>query len=841
MSEETPAQNETPTGTTPATASGSDTSNQQSNRSNYNTRARTTRPTQVSSFKGSIPEIGAVIGTKTESRTQGSFKMFQEKLVGYIMEKYDHPRDIAPVVRDLEDMDLDKHEPEDPDKNASATKIQIHREKVKRHLNRMEALEDNKMRVYGLVWGQCTAALQAELRGVEDFKEKDSAYNCLWLLQQVKLVSSGVDQSTSNPSANLFLLLKNFYYNKQGPDETVETYAKRFENMSTSIELAGGQVFHHPGLQKLELKRMMEAQGEAVSQATSNDTATAKQTSSEAYKAVIFLECADSNRYMPLWQTLRNDALIGQDNYPRTMTRTYDILTKYKTPNRRRNDEGGRGAGRGGRDENNRASGRSFLQTGDQGGDSGNTRVVTGTDGRRFPDVRCYRCQSNGHYSGNCPGTPSQHLQVGLCLIQASPTSTQHNTVNPDWLLLDSCSTVSSINNGKFLQSIKTCKQGDEMRVYTNGGSQDYDKFGTLKFFPFDVFYNPASMANILALKDVADRFKITMDTTKERAMLVHVSNDTIVRFSECGNGLYYFDTSTIHNLTKNNVTEYSFLSTVKDNKAYFHKREIEGADNARILQQLLNWPSTQKFKEIIASNQLRNCNTTVDDINRAEAIYGPTVAMLKGKTVRKRPEHTQHRTRVPIPAPILSQHREVRLFMDYFFVNGRPFYHTLSDLIDFRTAHECRGRGKMECREHLEEVKNKYESRGFKITSYHGDNEFTHLEDHVRPATTQICAAGEHVPEIERSIRTTKERVRCTIHSMPYKRLPKTMIKHIILDGTFWLNAFASKNGISKTLSPANIVLGTPSPDCKLLKLRTGAYVQLTIGTTNTTKSRTI
>ena len=136
------------------------------------------------------------------------------------------------------------------------------------------------------------------------------------------------------------------------------------------------------------------------------------------------------------------------------------------------------------------------------------------------------------------------------------------------------------------------------------------------------------------ALKDVANSFKISMDTTKERAMLVHVSEDNIIRFTKCGNGLYYFDTSTIRN-TNNNVTEYSFLSTVKDNKAYFHKREIEGADNARILQQLLNWPSTQKFKEIIAGNQLRNCDITVDDINRAEAIYGPAVAIGRNTITR--------------------------------------------------------------------------------------------------------------------------------------------------------------------------------------------------------------
>ena len=147
------------TGGTETSDSGA--SAQQGARNNQSARARTnTRTTPpVSNFKGAVPEIGAVIGTKSESRIQGSFKVFQEKLVGYIMEKYDHPRDIAPVVQDLEDIDLEKEEPPDPDPKATETKKQMHREKVKRHLSRLEAFEDNKMRVYGLVWGQCTAAL----------------------------------------------------------------------------------------------------------------------------------------------------------------------------------------------------------------------------------------------------------------------------------------------------------------------------------------------------------------------------------------------------------------------------------------------------------------------------------------------------------------------------------------------------------------------------------------------------------------------------------------------------------------------------------------------------------
>ncbi len=116
--------------------------------------------------------------------------------------------------------------------------------------------------------------------------------------------------------------MKTLYSTRQGPDETVETYAKRFEHMTPSIELAGGDVFHHPGLHKIEIKRLMTSQGMDVALATPADITNAQQTSSEAYKAVVFLECADSHRYLNLWQTLRNDALIGHDNYPRTMTKT---------------------------------------------------------------------------------------------------------------------------------------------------------------------------------------------------------------------------------------------------------------------------------------------------------------------------------------------------------------------------------------------------------------------------------------------------------------------------------------------------------------------------------------
>lgn len=109
------------------------------------------------------------------------------------------------------------------------------------------------------------------------------------------------------------------------------------------------------------------------------------------------------------------------------------------------------------------------------------------------------------------------------------------------------------------------------MRVYTNGGHQDYDKVGDVKLFPFEAYYNPNSMANILSLKEVANKFRITMDTVKERAMCIHIDKHRVLKFTECLEGLYYFDTSTIaNNDTNTNVVGYSFLNTVKANKDFF-------------------------------------------------------------------------------------------------------------------------------------------------------------------------------------------------------------------------------------------------------------------------------
>ena len=78
---------------------------------------------------------------------------------------------------------------------------------------------------------------------------------------------------------------------------------------------------------------------------------------------------------------------------------------------------------------------------------------------------------------------------------------------------------MSCVRNKNLVENINACKDTEVTRVYTNGGHVDYTRKAKLQILPFEVFFNESSMANILSLKDVAFKFKITMDTSIDRAM----------------------------------------------------------------------------------------------------------------------------------------------------------------------------------------------------------------------------------------------------------------------------------------------------------------------------------
>jgi hypothetical protein len=72
---------------------------------------------------------------------------------------------------------------------------------------------------------------------------------------------------------------------------------------------------------------------------------------------------------------------------------------------------------------------------------------------------------------------------------------------------------------------------------------------------------------------------------------------------------------------------------------------------------------------------------------------------------------------------------------------------------------------------------------------------------------------ALDHVPEAERNNRTIKERVWAACHRLPYKALPRQLIRYLVTTQASQLNLFLAKGGISPYYSPRTI-LGLPVLD---------------------------
>jgi hypothetical protein len=275
------------------------------------------------------------------------------------------------------------------------------------------------------------------------------------------------------------------------------------------------------------------------------------------------------------------------------------------------------------------------------------------------------------------------------------------------------------------------------LRAITNGGHQDSDMVGD---FPNlgEVWFNEDSIANILSIADVRKVCRVTMDTSHEPALLVHGIDGSVMKFVEHPSGLYIYKCTP----TKKHVTGYSYnmVSTVAKQKTMFSRREIQSADIAQELYRKIGRPSEADFQSILKKHLIMNCHVTPDDATRARIIYGPDVAPIKGKTTRSvAVARAPTFVAVSIPAPILDHHRNVTLCVDFFFVHGLPFLHTVSRGIGYRTATPVLDRSKATMLRKLRDTIGRYTTRGLTICDIHGDNELEYTRLSLFPLHSML------------------------------------------------------------------------------------------------------
>jgi hypothetical protein len=349
---------------------------------------------------------------------------------------------------------------------------------------------------------------------------------------------------------------------------------------------------------------------------------------------------------------------------------------------------------------------------------------------------------------------------------------------------------------------------------------------------------------HILSLASVKEHYRVTYDSKGGDTFVVTGNHGLKLHFQPTKNGLYALrgPSSNGKKGKKQKKVRWSFVTTVSDKKDLFTKRELQAAARARKVQNIIMFPSARQLLDISDKNELKNNPVQRADIKAAEDIYGSNLGALKGKTVTHKGVTVSGQI-TGVPPAIKNKYKSVTLCIDVMFVNKIAFLVTTSHGLHFGTVENLVNGQVPTVKDALNRVLSQYAGparRGFRVATIHADPEFKPLQAEIGHVQFN-CAPKMNVPEIERFIRTVKDRTRSRYHSLPFKCIPRLITIRLVSNCVFWLNVFPHKDGVSSTLSPRYLMTGKHLDFTKHVRAEFGAYVQTHEQHSNNMDARTI
>jgi hypothetical protein len=150
--------------------------------------------------------------------------------------------------------------------------------------------------------------------------------------------------------------------------------------------------------------------------------------------------------------------------------------------------------------------------------DEGAMFAQSGGDDSWKANITCHGCGKQGHLKRECPNKKEDKDQMHATIDEEDNPDDGENLfvqqksngmVNENYLLLDNQSTVNQIANPSMLKNIR--KSSKPIKIHCNAGMSKTDLEGELG--GMTVYHNPNGIANVLSLKSVAEKHRVTYDS----------------------------------------------------------------------------------------------------------------------------------------------------------------------------------------------------------------------------------------------------------------------------------------------------------------------------------------
>jgi hypothetical protein len=234
--------------------------------------------------------------------------------------------------------------------------------------------------------------MRQRLEELDNFEQMSTQGDSIGLLKAIKSLVYNFQSQKYLPHS-LHLAAQQFYSCKQSKRMTTQSYIKEFQSRIDVIKESGGSIGYSPEM----VKRLCKERKTPLKDMDKAATLAIQREAEERYLAIAILIGADRSRFGTLLKDLQNDYLQKRDNYPKTMTESYNLLTNWSRDARQPTSY-----------HNAYSDGMAFAHDGDgdeitpaKENQDGTTLAHDGKP-RDKSTVRCNRCQTMGHYSSKC-------------------------------------------------------------------------------------------------------------------------------------------------------------------------------------------------------------------------------------------------------------------------------------------------------------------------------------------------------------------------------------------------------------------------------------------------------